>query len=212
MKKRNALALAVTSAVFLQVGCASPATEDAWPGYRTDGRGQLLKTADGHCWRTADWSEDKAVPECDVAITGEPVAEVKEAVAPVVEKPAPDKRVPEPLRVTFACDAADLTEASRIALKAWYQEVARLEGPVVKIDGYSDPLGSHAYNQRLAEQRAQAVADWWKLQGDSIATLEVKGHGEDSRVSGGHCQSVAADNLKHCYQQDRRVDLRIRQP
>ena len=212
MKKCNALAVAASCVGLFLGGCAGKAPDDAWPGYRTDGKGQLLKTADGHCWRTADWSEDKAVPECDVTITGEPVAEVEEAVAPVVEKPAPDKRVPEPLRVTFAFDAADLTEASRIALKAWYQEVARLEGPVVKIDGYSDPLGSHAYNQRLAEQRAQAVADWWKLQGDSIATLEVKGHGEDSRVSGGHCQSVAADNLKHCYQQDRRVDLRIRQP
>ena len=177
------------------------------PGYRTDGEGRLLKTADGHCWRTADWSEDKAVRACDVAIAGEPVAEQEEE--PSTAEVAPDIVAPEPLRVTFAFDSAVLTDASRIALKAWYQNVASLEGPVVAVNGYSDPLGGAAYNQHLADQRAQAVATWWKNQGDSIATLQVKGHGEDTAVSGSRCQSVSAEELKACYRQDRRVELQV---
>ena len=57
MKKCNALAVAASCVGFLLGGCAGKVPDDAWPGYRTDGKGQLLKTADGHCWRTADWTE-----------------------------------------------------------------------------------------------------------------------------------------------------------
>lgn len=207
MKKYNALAVAASCGFFFLGGCAGKAPDDAWPGYRTDGKGQLLKTADGHCWRTADWTEDKAVPACDVAITGEPVAVVKSEAS--TRDVAPDIAAPEPLRVTFAFDSAVLTGASRIALKAWYQDVASLEGPVVTVKGYSDPLGRAAYNQNLADQRAQAVATWWQEQGGSIATLQVEGHGEDTAVSGSRCQSVSADELKACYWQDRRVELQV---
>ncbi len=207
MKKCNALAVAASCGFLFLGGCAGKVPDDAWPGYRTDGKGQLLKTADGHCWRTADWSEDKAVPACDVAITGEPVAEREEE--PSTAEVAPDIAAPEPLRVTFAFDSAVLTDASRIALKTWYQNVANLEEPVVEVNGYSDPLGRAVYNQSLADQRAQAVATWWKNQGDSIATLQVKGHGEDTAVSGSRCQSVSADELKACYRQDRRVELQV---
>lgn len=207
MKKCNALAVAASCGFLFLGGCAGKVLDDAWPGYRTDGQGQLLKTADGHCWRTADWSEDKAVPACDVAITGEPVTVVKSEAS--TRDVAPDIVAPEPLRVTFAFDSAVLTDASRIALKAWYQNVASLEGPVVAVSGYSDPLGGAAYNQHLADQRAQAVAIWWKEQGGSIATLQVEGHGEDTTVSGSRCQSVSADELKACYRQDRRVELQV---
>jgi len=208
MKKCNALAVAASCVGFLLGGCAGKVPDDAWPGYRTDGKGQLLKTADGHCWRTADWTEDKAVPACDVAITGEPVAAVNSAPT-TKEDASPELVVPKPLRVTFAFDSAVLTDASRIALKAWYQDVVSLEGPVVAVNGYSDPLGGAAYNQHLADQRAQAVATWWKEQGSSIATLQVEGHGEDTAVSGSRCQSVSAGELKACYRQDRRVELRV---
>ena len=208
MKKCNALAVAASCVGFLLGGCAGKVPDDAWPGYRTDGKGQLLKTADGHCWRTADWTEDKAVPACDVAITGEPVVAVegeassRDAVAENV--------APAPVRVTFAFDSAVLGEAARIALKAWYQAVAKLEGEVVvTVNGYSDPLGPAGYNRNLAEQRARAVARWWEAQGDSTAALQVEGHGEDAGVSGLHCQSVPADEMRACYQQDRRVELRI---
>ncbi|MTT54075.1 OmpA family protein [Alcanivorax sp. VBW004] len=208
MKKCNALAVAASCGFLFLGGCAGKVPDDAWPGYRTDGKGQLLKTADGHCWRTADWSEDKAVPECDVAITGEPVAEQEEKPS-TTEVASPEIVVPKPLRVTFAFDSAVLTDASRIALKAWYQNVANLEEPVVEVNGYSDPLGRAVYNQSLADLRAQAVATWWKNQGDSIATLQVKGHGEDTAVSGSRCQSVSAGELKACYRQDRRVELQV---
>ena len=208
MRQSNVLAAVASCAALVLGGCAGKAPDDPWPGYRTDGKGQLLKTADGHCWRTADWTEDKAVPACDVAITGEPVVAVegeassRDAVAENV--------APAPVRETFAFDSAVLGEAARIALKAWYQAVAKLEGEVVvTVNGYSDPLGPAGYNRNLAEQRARAVARWWEEQGDSTAALQVEGHGEDAGVSGLHCQSVPADEMRACYQQDRRVELRI---
>ena len=206
MKKCKALAVAASCVFLFLGGCASKVLDDAWPGYRNDGQGQLLKTADGHCWRTADWTEEKAVPACDVAITGQPVAAVNSA-QPTKEVMSADMVVPKPLRLTFAFDSAVLTDESRIALQAWYQDVASLEEPVVAVNGYSDPLGDTSYNQALADQRAQAVAIWWQEQGDSLATLQVKGHGEDTAVSGSRCQSVRPEDLQSCYRQDRRVEL-----
>lgn len=208
MKKCNTLAVVASCVGLFLGGCAGKAPDDAWPGYRTDGKGALLKTTDGNCWRTADWTEDKAVPECDVALTGEPVVVVKSEAS--TKKVAPDTVAPERLRVTFAFDSAVLGDAARIALKAWYQGVASLERPVVvAVNGYSDPLGPAGYNRSLAEQRALAVARWWEAQSDSIATLQVKGLGEDAAVSGSRCQSVSADELKACYRQDRRVELQV---
>lgn len=205
MKTINILTVVSMALTLVLSGCATPNADNRWAGYRTDGDGNLLKTSEGYCWRTAQWTTAMAVPECDVAITGEPTVRVA-AEAPAVNVQAP-VAAPAPMTVVFAFDSASLSDASRIALKAWYQSVAALKSPSVEMHGYSDPLGGEAYNRALAGRRAQAVAQWWQQQGDSIAEVTVTGHGEDHSVSGSRCQSLLGDALKQCHQQDRRVQL-----
>lgn len=204
MKTINILTVVAMGLSLVLSGCATQNAENAWPGYRTDGEGNLLKTSEGYCWRTAQWTADMAVPECDVAITGEPVS----VEASVVETES--VAVPAPMTVAFAFDSALLSDASKIALKAWYQSVAVLNMPVVEMHGYSDPLGNASYNRALAARRAQAVSLWWQQQGDSIAEVTVIGHGEDHSVTGTRCESLHGDALKQCHQQDRRVQLLIK--
>ncbi|MEQ3724605.1 OmpA family protein [Alcanivorax sp.] len=205
MKKINMLIVVAMGLSLVLSGCATQNDDNPWAGYRTDGDGNLLKTSEGRCWRTAQWTAEMAVPECDVAITGEPDVPVP------VELPGADMEepvaVPAPMTVVFTFDSASLSDASRIALKAWYQSVAALKSPSVEMHGYSDPLGGDVYNRDLAERRAQAVAQWWQQQGDSIAEVTVIGHGEDHSVTGARCESLRGDALKQCHQQDRRVQL-----
>ncbi len=206
---------AVASLLAL-AGCATQSTNtdaDSWPGYRTDSDGNLLKTAEGRCWRTPDWTPAMAVAECDVAITGVPEPEPVETPQLTQEsagEAAGDPVVlPAPLTIEFAFDSAAISEARQGDLKTWYQQVVQLDAATVEVNGYSDPVGNEDYNRKLAKQRAQAVAQWWRQQGGEANTLNVTGHGADSAVSAGRCKTLRGDALKRCHRQDRRVVLQV---
>ena len=211
MIKRTAVA-----SLLALAGCATQSTNtdgDNWPGYRTDGDGNLLKTADGRCWRTPDWTPAMAVSECDVALTGIPEPEPAQMpqLAQESAKEAAGESVvlPAPLTIEFAFDSAAISEVRQADLKTWYQQVTQLDAATVEVSGYSDPLGEASYNRALAQQRAEAVARWWQQQGQNSTDLKVAGHGADSAVSGGRCYSLRGSELKQCHQQDRRVVLRL---
>lgn len=211
MIKRTAVA-----SLLVLAGCATQSTNtdaDNWPGYRTASDGNLLKTAEGRCWRTPNWTPAMAVEECDVAITG--VAEPEPEDAPQLAEESAEEAaeetvvLPAPLTIEFAFDSASISEARHRHLETWYQQVAQLDGATVEVNGYSDPLGNARYNRTLAQQRADAVAQWWQQQGESVADLSVKGHGPDHSVTGSACASLRGEALKQCHKQDRRVTLRV---
>lgn len=211
MIKRTAVA-----SLLALAGCATQSTDtDAnnWPGYRTDSDGNLLKTAEGRCWRTPDWTPTMAVAECDVAITGVPEPEPMEAPQLAQESAAEAAGdpvvLPAPLTIEFAFDSAAISEARQGDLKTWYQRVRDLEDVTVEVDGYSDPIGDDTYNRRLAQQRAVAVAKWWRQQESATPVSKVVGHGADSIATGSRCEGLSADALKDCHQQDRIVVLRL---
>ena len=177
MIKRTAVA-----SLLALAGCATQSTNtdaDNWPGYRTDSDGNLLKTAEGRCWRTPNWTPAMAVEECDVAITGvaEPDPEDAPQLAEESAEEAAEETVvlPAPLTIEFAFGSASISEAQQRYLETWYQQVAQ----------------------------------WWQQQGESVADLSVKGHGPDDSVTGSACASLRGEALKQCHQQDRRVTLRV---
>ncbi len=70
-----------------------------------------------------------------------------------------DADISVPADVLFAFDSASLTPAARrILAKAAPQLVAAARGKTVQVVGHTDDQGSTAYNQRLSERRARAVA------------------------------------------------------
>lgn len=71
----------------------------------------------------------------------------------------------------------------------------------VLIEGYTDSVGSEAYNQRLSEQRAQAVKDFLVAEGIAENRLYVRGYGERF--------PVASNDEAAGRQQNRRVELVI---
>lgn len=84
----------------------------------------------------------------------------------------------------FAFDSAKLsTEATSSLAKT--ADLIRAGAPGnIAIVGHTDAKGDDAYNQRLSEQRAQAVANWMMGQvGVRLRSFAVSGQGEASPVA-----------------------------
>jgi outer membrane protein OmpA-like peptidoglycan-associated protein len=69
----------------------------------------------------------------------------------------------------------------------------------VKIEGYTDSVGSAEYNQQLSERRAEAVADALRERGVPSDRYEVRGLGKD--------YPVASNQTQEGRQQNRRVEI-----
>jgi len=69
----------------------------------------------------------------------------------------------------------------------------------VKIEGFTDSVGSDSYNQGLSERRAQAVADALQMRGVPAARLQAEGLGKEF--------PVASNDSQAGRQQNRRVEI-----
>lgn len=69
----------------------------------------------------------------------------------------------------------------------------------VKIEGYTDSVGSDSYNQSLSESRAEAVADALRVRGVSDSQLKAQGFGKE--------YPVATNSTPAGRQQNRRVEI-----
>ncbi|MGF0115879.1 OmpA family protein [Promicromonospora sp. Marseille-Q5078] len=80
----------------------------------------------------------------------------------------------------FEFGEAALTPAAEEAVAALAADVP--QDATVHVDGYTDSVGSDAFNRRLSRQRAAAVADVLGGERPDL-TLKVEGHGEADPVA-----------------------------
>ncbi|WED22183.1 OmpA family protein [Vibrio sp. JC009] len=106
-------------------------------------------------------------------------APVVEEQAPVVEKPKPEiKRFQEFGTELFDNDSYKLAQGSEQYFDWIVGVMDKYPQAEVEIIGHTDSVGSEAYNQKLSENRAQAVADYLYTQGVEASRVTVKGMGE----------------------------------
>ena len=139
--------------------------------------------------------------------------------APMPAAPPP----PPPMRSfdlaadgTFVFDRATLTPAGRTRVDTMMQELksVNFRPRSVSIVGYTDPLGSTEYNQRLSVARANAVRDYMVAQGMPANVIQTEGRGEsDLKVTEADCRSQGQARTRNaliaCLQPDRRVEIRV---
>jgi outer membrane protein OmpA-like peptidoglycan-associated protein len=53
----------------------------------------------------------------------------------------------------------------------------------VRVDGYTDAIGSDAYNMTLSLARAKTVRDWLAKDGDIGQSTAIEGHGKENPVA-----------------------------
>ena len=190
-KGKTILGLVVATGLFAIAGTAS-----AEKRYVTDSAGNVVKDGFGGCVTAPVGGTLMSLPECGDAAPAAAEAPAK-AEAPAA-KPAP-LAVIDATAAEFAFDKSDLTSAHRTIL---IDVAGKLTGKEnLEIVGHTDSKGSKAYNQKLSERRAKAVADF-------LRTFGVK---NNMSVSGmGETQPVADNATDAGRAQNRRVEIRTK--
>jgi outer membrane protein OmpA-like peptidoglycan-associated protein len=99
----------------------------------------------------------------------------------------------------FEFDRAELMPGSEAALLSVVDYLRELPEVIVTIAGHTCWLGTEAHNQKLAEQRAQAVANFIVSQGVDADRLVVEAFGE--------AQPVATNQTDEGRKRNRRVEV-----
>ena len=107
----------------------------------------------------------------------------------------------------FPFDGAVLSAEGKEAVATVVSSTKDLENAEYEVYGYTDRIGSDAYNQKLSAKRANAVAQ--ELSADGITTIKtVEGRGKAEPVTGDKCDSVKGrDAVINCLAPDRRVEI-----
>jgi len=191
----------------------------AQPGYVTQPGGGLVTSPFGLCWRSGDWTPDKAVEPCDrVPSAAAPESAAGPEPAPLAAAPAAPSLLLE--KVTLASDVlfdfnkATLKEAGRQKLDEMAARIKDADVEQVVAVGHADRIASEEYNQRLSEERAEAVKSYLAGKGLPGDRVRVEGKGEAQPVTAGECRNMGPERgsnakLVACLQPDRRVEIEV---
>lgn len=94
----------------------------------------------------------------------------------------------------FGFDSSKLAYNADLAYLA--EQLTRYSEDKIQIVGYTDNTGPEAYNQRLSERRAQAVANYLKRMGIAENRLSVEGGGESHPVASNDSVEGRAQNRR----------------
>jgi OOP family OmpA-OmpF porin len=160
----------------------------------------------------------EAAPRSALAPAPAPVAPAPPAPAPIVAAAPVPVVAAAPRRVTFSADSlfafdrADVRPEGKSALDGFVRELQGTRYDVVTVEGFTDRLGTAAYNDVLSRRRAEAVKAYLVGTGGIEATrVTAAGKGESSPVTRPEDCSARSSHaaLIACLQPDRRVVVEV---
>lgn len=105
--------------------------------------------------------------------------------------------------VTFATGSANINPAFQTTLDTVAQSLVKYPNSLIDVYGFTDTTGSDALNQRLSEERAQAVANYLSARGVARSRIATQGYGE--RYD--YLRVKTGDNISEPL--NRRVEIKI---
>lgn len=105
----------------------------------------------------------------------------------------------------FDFDKSNLTAKGKSTLERVAKEIKASSASRVTVTGYTDYLGSDAYNLKLSQARANTAKAYLQAQGVK-ANIKAIGRGEANQVKA--CKGVTGQALKDCLKPNRRVVIR----
>jgi OOP family OmpA-OmpF porin len=234
-------AAAPASAVAASGATATGTATGPMPGYAV-ASGQVVQNGFGQCVRAGHWTPANAAEPCDrvarAAVAPPPAPVVAQAPEPKLEPapapqpqpiapapvvaPAPVAEAPRPViqkltlstDVLFDFNSAELKESGKQRLDQLAGEVKDAEIDEIVAIGHADRIASDDYNQKLSEERAQAVRDYLEGKVANASRVTAEGRGEAQPVTGDSCKKLGPERgsnqkLVACLQPDRRVEIEV---
>lgn len=222
MTNRFNLKLTSAAAALALAGIAGTVAAGV-PGYVANSTDQVWTSPYGLCWKTSDWTPEKAAAPCDAV----PVAQVAPppiavapppppvvAATPLVTAPPPPPPVIEQISlssdVLFEFDKAELRAEGQKKLDEISDRLKGANVQLVNAIGHADRIGSENYNKQLSEKRAVAVKEYLAQKGVDQTKVHSEGRGKSEPVTKDQCKGVSGSKLISCLQPDRRVDIEVR--
>jgi OOP family OmpA-OmpF porin len=116
--------------------------------------------------------------------------------------PAPKVLDKMTLRVNFDFNKSVIRAADETELKKAVVFVRKYPGANVKLEGHTDSIGTEQYNQKLSEQRAEAVQNYLVQKG-AVQSANI------SSVGYGKLRPIADNKTAEGRAENRRVDIII---
>ncbi|MDR5739873.1 MULTISPECIES: OmpA family protein [unclassified Caballeronia] len=136
------------------------------------------------------------------AQAAEPAPQPVAAAAAVTEAPvaavavAPSRKVSLDEKTNFAFDSAQLTPKAKRILDKLIADGRDVTFASVTVEGFTDAVGSTAYNVALSERRAQSVLGYLKSHGLQSETFAMKGYGKSRPVASNATSGGRAENRR----------------
>ena len=198
---------AVLAAIVAGLGVGATVAHAATPGidpngtvaYLVDKDFNVVKSGTGLCWQNGYWTPANAIAECDGTAKGAPAGAKITLAADTL----------------FAFNKADLKPEGKKALDNVVEQAKALKVEVIVAVGYTDRIGSDAYNLKLSQHRANSVKAYLVTKGIPADKIYTEGKGKANPVTGTTCNKIGGPQdgsnkkLVDCLQPDRRAVLEI---
>ncbi|MBI4755104.1 MAG: OmpA family protein [Betaproteobacteria bacterium] len=196
--------------------------------YAIDQRGVVARNSTGLCWRTGSWTPQSAAANTAAGCACDKDLLPREKCEPPAPPPAAAP-APAPAPAAAPAPAVKSITIKGSALFAFDQTVLKPEGravldkdviaklndfekiSLIMITGHTDRLGSHPYNQKLSEKRADAVRAYLESKAVKAGQIETLGAGKTQAVPGVSCSDkLPRKKLIECLAPNRRVEVEIK--
>ncbi len=148
------------------------------------------------CWRDSNWTPATANKGCDGALAPAAPAKQKMSGTFVLDSNA-----------AFAFNSSVITPQGKAHLDNAASKMAAYNLESVSIKGYTDSIGSAAYNQKLSERRANAVHAYLVGKGIPASKMTTAGYGATNFVvDPASCKGSQAAVIA-CQAANRRVNV-----
>ena len=156
------------------------------PGYWASTNGNVVVDPFGLCWHTGYFTPDMAQIECDPDLMAKKADLV---VTPPPPPPPPKVATIENTKITFAADAffdfdkSTLKPEGKAALDDLVSKLRGVNLEVIIAVGYTDSIGSDAYNQKLSVRRADSVKSYLVSKGIEPNRIYTEGKGKTKPIA-----------------------------
>jgi outer membrane protein OmpA-like peptidoglycan-associated protein len=117
-------------------------------------------------------------------------------------KDAKVERVGEGILITFESgllfdvDKSDIKPTTKTNLDELSQTLKKYDDTNILVEGHTDNTGDDAHNEKLSDQRAEAVEKYLASQGVSESRITTKGYGESQPVADNNTETGRAANRR----------------